>query len=218
MLAVSDTGTGMDNETQLHMFEPFFTTKEKGKGTGLGLATVYGIVKQSRGYIWVYSEPGKGTTFKIYLPRLEAGIQEAEAERVSPSALKGEETVLVVEDEGMLRELACEFLQGGGYTVLEAGNGAEAIEISKRHQGPIHLLMTDAVMPGMSGRELAQRLHGDRPDMKVLYVSGYTDDAVFRNGLLEPGTAFLQKPFTRDALTQKVRAVLDSGKRAANGG
>ena len=209
MLAVSDTGIGMDKETQARIFEPFFTTKEKGKGTGLGLAMVYGIVKQSGGYIWAYSEPGQGTTFKIYLPRVEAGIREAEAERASPSASKGEETVLVVEDEGMLRELSCEFLQSGGYTVLEAGNGAEAIEISKRHQGPIHLLMTDVVMPGMSGRELAQRLPDHRPGMKVLYVSGYTDDTVLRNGLLEPGTAFLQKPFTRDSLVHKVRDVLD---------
>ena len=211
MLAVSDTGVGMDNETQTHMFEPFFTTKEKGKGTGLGLATVYGIVKQSGGYIWVYSEPGKGTTFKIYLPRVEAGTPEAEAERVSPSALKGEEIVLVVEDEGMLRELACEFLQSSGYTVLEAGNGSKAVEISRGHRGPIHLLMTDAIMPGMSGRELAQRLHEERPETKVLYVSGYTDDSVLRNGLLEPGTAFLQKPFTRDSLARKVREVLDRG-------
>ena len=211
MLAVSDTGIGMDNETQTHMFEPFFTTKEKGKGTGLGLATVYGIVKQSGGYIWTYSEPGKGTTFKIYLPRVEAGIHEADAERVSPSILKGEETVLVVEDEGMLRELACELLQSSGYTVLEAGNGSKAIEISRGHRGPIHLLMTDVVMPGMSGRELAQRLHDDRRDMKVLYVSGYTDDSVLRNGLLEPGTAFLQKPFTRDSLARKVREMLDRG-------
>jgi signal transduction histidine kinase len=211
MVAVSDNGMGMDNETQTHMFEPFFTTKEKGKGTGLGLATVYGIVKQSGGYIWVYSEPGKGTTFKIYLPRAEAGIQQADAERVSSAILKGEETVLVVEDEGMLLELACEFLQSSGYAVLEAGNGSKAVEISRGHRGPIHLLMTDAVMPGMSGRELAQRLHDDRPDIKVLYVSGYTDDSVLRNGLLEPGTAFLQKPFTRDSLARKVREVLDRG-------
>ncbi|OFV99811.1 MAG: hypothetical protein A3F68_05025, partial [Acidobacteria bacterium RIFCSPLOWO2_12_FULL_54_10] len=209
MLAVSDTGIGMDKETQLHMFEPFFTTKEKGKGTGLGLAMIYGIVKQSGGWIWVYSEVGHGTTFKIYLPRLEGGIREAEA-KASPSALMREETVLVVEDEGMLRELACEFLQSGGYTVLDAANGAEAMEVSKRHQGPIHLLMTDAVMPGMSGRELAQLLQGHRPDIKVLYVSGYTDDIVLRNGLLEPNRAFLQKPFMRDALAKKVREVLDA--------
>ena len=213
MLAVTDTGIGMDNETQTHMFEPFFTTKEKGKGTGLGLATVYGIVKQSAGYIWVYSEPGKGTTFKIYLPRVKSCSQEAAVERVVPSSLLGKETILVVEDEDMLRELACEFLQSSGYEVLEACNGSKAVEISRRHRGQIQLLMTDAIMPGMSGRELAHRLHDDRPDMKVLYVSGYTDYSVLRNGLLEPGTAFLQKPFTRESLARKVRDVLDRGSR-----
>ena len=212
MLAVTDTGIGMDKKTQSHMFEPFFTTKEKDKGTGLGLATVYGIVKQSKGYIWVYSEPGQGTTFKIYLPRLEAGIQEVRVEKASPSLLKGEETILVVEDEGMLRELACLFLQESGYKVLDAASGAEAVEVSKRHPGPIQLLMTDAVMPGMPGRELAQKLLQVRPETKVLYVSGYTDDSVLRNGLLEAGTAFLQKPFTRDALARKVREVLEGGK------
>ncbi|MBI4444207.1 MAG: response regulator [Acidobacteria bacterium] len=212
MLAVTDSGIGMDKKTQSHMFEPFFTTKEKGKGTGLGLATIYGIVKQSGGYIWVYSEPGRGTTFKIYLPRLEAGIQEVRVEKASPSLLKGEETILVVEDEGMIRELACLFLQESGYKVLDAANGAEAMEVSKRHPGPIQLLMTDAVMPGMNGRELAQTLRQMRAETKVLYVSGYTDDSVLRNGLLESGTAFLQKPFTRDALARKVREVLKSGK------
>ena len=212
MLAVSDNGIGMDKETQSHMFEPFFTTKEQGKGTGLGLATVYGIIKQSGGYIWIYSEPSQGTTFKIYLPRFEAGLRAIEPEPPSSSVVKAEETVLVVEDEGALRELDCEFLERSGYEVLGAGNGAAAMEISKRHQGPIHLLMTDAIMPGMSGRELALQMQGLRPDIRVLYVSGYTDDVVLRNGLLEPGTAFLQKPFTKDSLTQKVRAVLD-GKR-----
>ena len=216
MLAVTDTGIGMDKKTQSHMFEPFFTTKEKGKGTGLGLATVYGIVKQSGGYVWVYSEPGQGTTFKIYLPRLEAGIQEERVETAAPSVLKGEETILVVEDEAMLRELACLFLQESGYMVLEAANGAEAMEVSKRHQGPIHLLMTDAIMPGMGGRELAQKLHAERPETKVLYVSGYTDDTVLRNGLLEAGTAFLQKPFTRDSLGRKVRTVLAGGEKRSS--
>jgi PAS domain S-box-containing protein len=208
-LSVSDTGSGMDKETQGHIFEPFFTTKERGKGTGLGLAMVYGIVKQSKGFIWVYSEPGQGTTFKIYFPRVEAAIQEDDAaEESSVSSLKGAETVLVVEDEPSLRRLTCELLQGSGYTVLAAGNGVEAIELSNRHGGPIHLLLTDAVMPGMSGRALAERLVIQRPDISVLYVSGYTDDTVFRNGLLERDMAFLQKPFTRDAFLRKVRAVL----------
>jgi signal transduction histidine kinase/ActR/RegA family two-component response regulator len=213
LLAVTDNGMGMDQETQSHMFEPFFTTKEKGKGTGLGLATVYGIVKQSGGYIWVYSEPGRGTTFKIYLPQIQEALLEAEAERPLPMVVRGVETVLVVEDEAVLRELACEFLRSSGHKVLSAGNGAEALAISKRHAGPIHLLLTDAVMPGMSGRELAQRLHDVRPETKVLYVSGYTDDTVLRNGLLEAGTAFLQKPFTRDSLARKVRAVLAGEER-----
>ncbi|MBI4458754.1 MAG: response regulator, partial [Acidobacteria bacterium] len=212
MLAISDTGIGMDKEIQAHMFEPFFTTKGQDKGTGLGLATVYGIVKQSGGYIWVYSEVGRGTTFKIYLPKLDVAVPAAKIDKVLPSALTGSETILVAEDEEMLRELAREFLASSGYTVLEAGNGEQAIEISGRHQGPIHLLMTDAVMPRMGGRELAQSLRSRRPDIKVLYVSGYTDDAIFRNGLLAPGTAFLQKPFTRETLLFKLREVLESGQ------
>jgi signal transduction histidine kinase len=213
MLAVTDTGVGMDEKTQSHIFEPFFTTKAKGKGTGLGLATVYGIVKQSGGYIWVYSEPGRGTTFKIYLPRLEAGVPVEAVKEVSSLVLKGEETILVVEDEAMLRELACLFLQDSGYQVLEAASGSEALSVARRHQGTIHLLMTDAVMPGINGRELAKKLYGERPEMRVLYVSGYTDDAILRSGLLETGAAFLQKPFTRDALARKVRDVL-AGERA----
>lgn len=212
MLAVTDTGIGMDKETQAHIFEPFFTTKEKDKGTGLGLAMVYGIVKQSSGYIWVYSEVGRGAIFRIYLPRLDVAVQATKAEKVQPSALTGSETILVAEDEDMLRELAHEFLASAGYMVLEAGNGEQAIEISELHQGPIHLLMTDAVMPRMSGRELAQHMQGQRPGIKVLYVSGYTDDAVFRNGLLEPGTAFLQKPFTRETLLLKLREMLQDEK------
>jgi signal transduction histidine kinase len=212
MLAVSDTGMGMDSETQSHMFEPFFTTKGKGTGTGLGLATVYGIVKQSMGYIWAYSELGKGTTFKIYLPRVEGEVPARELQGISPVHRGAGETVLVVEDEGMLRELSCEFLRACGYTVLEAGDGPEAIELSRQRQGPIHLLLTDAVMPKMSGRELAHQLFADRPEMKVLVVSGYTDDTALRNGLLEPRTAFLQKPLTRDSLLRKVRDVLDGGK------
>ena len=217
MLAVSDNGTGMDKQTQEQIFEPFFTTKEKGQGTGLGLSMVYGIVKQSGGYIWVYSELGQGTTFKIYLPRMDEDVADASAEPVLRPASTGQEIVLVVEDEGMLRELFCEFLRESGYTVLAAGTGEEAVEISSRHQGPIHLLLTDAVMPGIRGRELAHSLEQRRPDMKVLFVSGYTDDSVLRSGLVEPGTAFLQKPFSRGALTRKVRAVLDGEEGAANG-
>ena len=217
MLAVSDNGTGMDKQTQEQIFEPFFTTKEKGQGTGLGLSMVYGIVKQSGGYIWVYSELGQGTTFKIYLPRMDEDVADASAEPVLRPASTGQEIVLVVEDEGMLRELFCEFLRESGYTVLAAGTGEEAVEISSRHQGPIHLLLTDAVMPGIRGRELAHSLEQRRPDMKVLFVSGYTDDSVLRSGLVQPGTAFLQKPFSRGALTRKVRAVLDGEEGAANG-
>lgn len=217
MLAVSDNGTGMDKQTQEQIFEPFFTTKEKGRGTGLGLSMVYGIVKQSGGYIWVYSEPGKGTTFKIYLPRVDEVIAEASTGRASPPVDAGQETVLLVEDEGMLRELAFEILRESGYTVLAAGTGEEAVEISSKHQGPIHLLMTDAVMPGISGRALAHSIEQHRPDMKVLFVSGYTDDSALRSGLVEPGTSFLQKPFSRGALTRKVRAVLDGEEGAAHG-
>ena len=217
MLAVSDNGTGMDKQTQEQIFEPFFTTKEKGQGTGLGLSMVYGIVKQSGGYIWVYSELGQGTTFKIYLPRMDEDVADASAEPVLRPASTGQEIVLVVEDEGMLRELFCEFLRESGYTVLAAGTGEEAVEISSRHQGPIHLLLTDAVMPGIRGRELAHSLEQRRPDMKVLFVSGYTDDSVLRSGLVQPGTAFLQKPFSRGALTRKVRAVLNGEEGAANG-
>jgi len=186
MLAVSDNGTGMDKQTQEQIFEPFFTTKEKGQGTGLGLSMVYGIVKQSGGYIWVYSELGQGTTFKIYLPRMDQDVADASAEPVLRPASTGQEIVLVVEDEGMLRELFCEFLRESGYTVLAAGTGEEAVEISSRHQGPIHLLLTDAVMPGIRGRELAHSLEQRRPDMKVLFVSGYTDDSVLRGGLVQP--------------------------------
>jgi CheY-like chemotaxis protein len=211
MLAVADTGVGMDKETQAQVFEPFFTTKERGKGTGLGLATVYGIVKQSGGNVWAYSEVGRGTTFKIYLPAVEADVEISRIGKAPPVTLKGSETILVAEDEEMLRELAREFLGPAGYTVLEASNGEEAIKVSERYTGPVHLLMTDAVMPRVSGRELSRRLQRQRPDIKVLFVSGYTDDAVFQNGLLEPGSAFLQKPFARETLLRKVRELLGRG-------
>ena len=210
MLAVSDTGCGMNAETQARIFEPFFTTKEPGKGTGLGLSTVYGIVKQSDGNIWVYSEPGRGSTFKIYLPRIEEAVETVEPGAVPTRTFRGSETILLVEDEDSVRRLARSILQANGYTVLEAHHGKEAILLSGRHEGPIHLMITDIVMPEMSGRELAERLKPSRPDMKVLFMSGYTDKAIVHHGELDPGTEFLQKPFTPDALLRKVREGLDA--------
>jgi PAS domain S-box-containing protein len=210
MLAVSDTGCGMDAETKAHLFEPFFTSKEKGKGTGLGLATVYGIVKQSGGYIWVYSEPGRGATFKIYLPRVEA-TPESLAAKAAPVSLRGSETVLVVEDEEPVRRLIRKVLETRGYVVIAAGGGEEALHLANAHDGVIHLLVTDVVMPGMSGRDLVRYIVSVRPEMKVLYVSGYTDDAIVHHGVLQPGIAFLQKPFTPEALARKLREVLDGG-------
>jgi CheY-like chemotaxis protein len=211
MLAISDTGAGMDAETQNHIFEPFFTTKGL-KGTGLGLSTVYGIVKQSEGYIWVYSEPGKGTTFKVYLPRVNyigepVSVQPAAA---PPKAEYGHETVLLVEDEAKLRGLARQSLEGQGYTVIEAGDGIEAMQQAQAHRGPIHLLLTDVIMPGMNGRELAGQLAPRRPEMRVLYMSGYTENAIGHNGMLDEGINLLQKPFTLAAMKAKVREVLDT--------
>ncbi len=210
MLSVSDTGTGMSPETQTHMFEPFFTTKAKGQGTGLGLATVYGIVKQSAGYIWVYSEPGRGTTFKIYLPRVQqVPERRASTAPAQPAAMDGTETVLLAEDEAAVRAVARQALQRHGYTVLEAPSGEAALDVAQRHSGRIHLLLTDVIMPGMSGRTLALRLTVLRPDMRTIYMSGYTDDAITRHGVLEHGVTYVQKPFSPDALVRKVREVLD---------
>jgi PAS domain S-box-containing protein len=212
MVAISDTGAGMDAETQSHIFEPFFTTKGP-KGTGLGLSTVYGIVKQSGGYIWVYSEVGKGTTFKIYLPRV-ASTNESVAplsahagpQKVEP----GTETILVVEDEANLRALARQFLEKQGYKVIDAADGAVAMQIAVAHEGVIHLLLTDVIMPGMNGRELAQRISEIRPNVKILYMSGYTENVVGHNGTLDAGVRLLQKPFTLRELKMTVREVLDA--------
>jgi PAS domain S-box-containing protein len=212
MLTISDTGMGMDSETQSHIFEPFFTTKGL-KGTGLGLSTVYGIVKQSGGYIWVYSESGKGTTFKIYLPRVsERAESHAVVSSTEPAAVTepGTETLLLVEDETNLRYLARQFLEKQGYRVIEAADGAVAMQIAVAHEGVIHLLLTDVIMPGMNGRELAQRISEIRPNTKVLYMSGYTENVIGHNGTLDAGVRLLQKPFTLRELKSKVREVLDS--------
>jgi two-component system cell cycle sensor histidine kinase/response regulator CckA len=210
MLAVSDTGVGMDKEQQARLFEPFYTTKERGKGTGLGLSTTYGVVKQSGGSIWVYSERGLGTTFKIYLPRSEEPLDEP-AEAPPPAIpLSGTETILLVEDEPEVRRLVQKILDMHGYAVLSAASPAEAIAISRSRPGTIDILVTDVIMPGMNGRELARALSTARPDLRVLYMSGYTDAAIAHQGILDPGTAFLSKPFTPDVLARKVREVLDS--------
>lgn len=213
MLAVSDTGTGMDQQTQARIFEPFFTTKETGKGTGLGLSTVYGIVKQSGGNIWVYSELGRGTASKVYLPRVDEGAEEYEPSAETEGDIQGAETVLLAEDEEMVRKLAQQVLEMCGYQVLEAANGGAALLICERHKEPIHLLITDVIMPEMSGRELADRLAQLRPEMKVLYMSGYTDNAILHQGVLDEGANFIQKPFPTDALARKVREVLDAPKK-----
>jgi PAS domain S-box-containing protein len=210
MLAVSDTGFGMDTKTQAHIFEPFFTTKEIGKGTGLGLSTVYGIVKQSGGYIWVYSEPGHGSNFKIYLPRIDEEVALTKEEQPSSVVPRGSETVLLVEDSAPLLELACEFLKTCGYEVLPCETPPDAIRIAENYDGTIPLLITDVVMPEMSGRSLAEKLTSLRPSIHVLYMSGYTDDAILRYGAMDPGQAFLQKPFTMKDLAVKVRELLDA--------
>jgi CheY-like chemotaxis protein len=205
-LSVSDTGLGMDAETQARIFEPFFTTKEPGKGTGLGLATVYGIVKQSGGFIWVYSEPGRGTTFKIYLPRVGE-----RAEPLTPppggAVVRGTETILLVEDEGALRALLREILEGFGYTVLEAAHGVDALRVARDHAGTIHLLLSDIVMPQMTGRDLADRLATERPGLRVLFMSGYAAGAVPSHEV-PAGAAYIEKPFTADALAGAIRSRL----------
>jgi two-component system, cell cycle sensor histidine kinase and response regulator CckA len=213
-MSVSDTGEGIDPETVKRIFEPFFTTKEKGKGTGLGLATVYGIVQQSGGFVVVESRPGHGAALRVYLPRLEGEVAPAEPEpEIQPALATGTETVLLVEDEAVVRDLLREVLETSGYALLEAHDGVYALELAASHPGTIDLLLTDVVMPKMSGRELAERFRAQRPGMKVLYTSGYTDGVIAESGVLEPGTEFLQKPFSFAELTQKVRSVLDSTSR-----
>jgi len=208
MLAVSDTGIGMSAETMSHVFEPFFTTKEAGKGTGLGLATVYGIVKQSGGYVWCYSERGEGTTFKVYLPRVDAPVDQFPARAALPRTL-GSETILLVEDEVGLRALTRRLLEKHGYMVLEAGTADAALALAREHVGPIHLLLADVVLPGASGPTLAGELVSRRTDLKVLFMSGYTEDAIVHRGVLARNTAFINKPFSGDNLAAKVREVLD---------
>src|SRR5213593_4246443 len=210
-LTVSDSGIGMDEETQAHAFEPFFTTKPRGQGTGLGLAMVYGTVKQSGGFIWVYSEPGHGATFKIYLPRVDTPTEAATLPAPTVQPARGSETVLLAEDEPAVRAIAQQALERHGYTVLAAPSGAAALALAAQHAATIDLLLTDVVMPGMSGRDLADRLTAQRPGIRVLYISGYTDNAIVRHGMLEPGLAYLQKPFRPHALVRKVREVLDAG-------
>jgi signal transduction histidine kinase/ActR/RegA family two-component response regulator len=210
LLAISDTGMGMDQTVKARLFEPFFTTKERGKGTGLGLATVYGIVKQSGGFIWVDSEPDNGTTFKIYFPRTVRSRLPIPGPAEPPQSLHGTETVLLVEDQAAVRAIARRLLTAHGYTVLEASCGDEALHVLQQHSGPIELLLTDAVMPGMSGYDLATRVLEQRPDIRVLFASGYSEDAIVRHGILEPGLHFIGKPFTLQGLLHKVRDVLDA--------
>jgi len=210
MLAVSDTGTGISAETAAHIFEPFFTTKGGTKGTGLGLATVYGIVKQSGGYIWVYSEPGKGATFKVYFPRVDEQAEASTRGSKATSTKRGSETLLLVEDDDAVRELTEEVLSSQGYKVITASGPKQAEEIAAARGKEIDLVVTDVIMPTLSGRELVKRLMAMNPKLRVLYMSGYTDNVIAQGGVLEEGLAFLQKPFTPRTLTQKVREVLDT--------
>jgi two-component system cell cycle sensor histidine kinase/response regulator CckA len=212
VLTVTDTGIGMDSETQAHIFEPFFTTKELGKGTGLGLATVYGVVRQSGGFVRVHSEPGQGAQFKVYLPLVQDTVETRENRSGHVTNDFGTETILLAEDSEPLRELICMILRNHGYTVLEAGDGAAALRIANQHSGPIHLLVTDVIMPGIGGHELSESLKSMRRDLRVLYVSGYTDDTMMRHGVSDANVAILPKPFTPKDLTRKVRDVLDAEK------
>jgi CheY-like chemotaxis protein len=208
-LSISDSGCGMDQETQQRIFEPFFTTKERGKGTGLGLSTVYGIVKQSGGTIWVQSEPGRGTTFRVYFPCEPSAVRIGSGEQAAATCPRGDETILVVEDEEVLLRLAKRILVTAGYTVLTAANGVEALRVGEAHRGELHLVLTDVVMPQMGGRAMAERLAALCPGLKVLYVSGFADSQLGTEDVLEAGLQFLAKPFTSVSLTRKVREVLD---------
>jgi len=209
MLAVSDTGVGMDHEIQSHIFEPFFTTKALGRETGLGLSVVYGIIRQSAGYIWAYSEPNKGTTFKIYLPAVLDAVGEPLTADLPRPGTRGNETILVLEDEATVRKLVQAILAQHGYTILVAGTPEEALRYCEAHNGPIDLLVTDVVMPKMNGRQVVYQALRHRPALKVLYMSGYTSDAIAHHGVLDSGVAFLHKPFSAESLVQKVRDVLD---------
>lgn len=210
MIGVSDTGIGMDQETQTHLFEPFFTTKEQGRGTGLGLSTVYGIIKQSGGSIWVYSEIGQGAAFKIYLPRVDVPADSSKPTRRRDKLPKGTETILLIEDAEGVRKLMQQILTQNGYAILAAEDGDQAFQLLGQHAGPIHLLLTDIVLPRMGGPEIALRMRALRPGIRVLFTSGYTDQGVVENGVLESGIAFLQKPFAADGLCRKVREVLEA--------
>jgi CheY-like chemotaxis protein len=209
MLAIHDTGCGMDEATKSRIFEPFFTTKEPGKGTGLGLSTVYGIVKQSDGYIEVYSEPGRGSAFKIYLPRMDDPQEATIGDEKNVDSFLGWETILLVDDNELLRTSIDSFLRMMGYKVISAGNAPEALGLSRRHSGPIHLLISDLVMPGMDGSELAERILRERPYTRVLYISGYTEETIRLGNLIQPGT-FLQKPASMPVLLRKIREILDA--------
>ena len=214
LLAVTDTGIGIDPQTKAQIFEPFFTTKEVGKGTGLGLSTVYGVVNQSGGYIWVYSEPDQGAVFKIYLPRVDEPVLPVSPTEASPQVFRGLETILLAEDDAALRTLTRDLLEQAGYTVLEGNNGIHALELAQNYRLPIHLLLSDVVMPGMNGPTLAQNMAAAHPETRVLYVSGYAGGTATQRGLVDSGASLLQKPFSRELLLRKVREAIDLHKES----